>query len=454
MGGKKREIISLHIGQAGVQMGDSMWELLGLEHGINEEGKLIIDQTDATPNPGLETFYYRAGGGKYVPRAIMVDLEPSVVDEVRRGKSKKMWHPEQLISGKEDAANNFARGHYSVGRNHIDKVLDRIRKLADACDGLQGFVITHSVGGGTGSGFASLLLERLATEFPRTTKLDYCVYPSKNMSTSVVEPYNSVLSTHALMEYADVTMVLENEALYDVCANRIRIEKPDYRSLNSVIAQLVSSMTASLRFSGVLNTDLNEFRTNLVPYPRIHFVLPSFAPVVSREVAFSESNSVAELTNAVFDSSSFLSTADPRYGKYMACCLMYRGDVISKEVTNALQHMRNKASIQFVDWSPTGFKCGINNSPPTVLPDSQMAKTSRSLTLLANSTAVAQSFSSIDKKFDLMYAKRAFVHWMVGEGLEESELATAREDLAALEKDYEEIATDGANLSEIDDQII
>lgn len=183
-----------------------MWELLGLEHGIREDGSREPDRKNES-DAGLETFYSRANSGNYVPRSIMVDLEPSVVDEVRTGASKKLWHPDQLISGKEDAANNFARGHYSIGRAHIDKVVDRIRKMADRCDGLQGFVLTHSVGGGTGSGFTSLLLERLATEFPKTTKLDYCVFPSKNLSTAVVEPYNSVMSTHALMEYVDVTKI-------------------------------------------------------------------------------------------------------------------------------------------------------------------------------------------------------------------------------------------------------
>ena len=65
-----------------------------------------------------------------------------------------------LPSGKEDAANNYARGHYTIGKEIVDLVLDRIRKLADQCTGLQGFLIFHSFGGGTGSGFTSLLMER------------------------------------------------------------------------------------------------------------------------------------------------------------------------------------------------------------------------------------------------------------------------------------------------------
>ena len=74
------------------------------------------------------------------------------IDEVRNGTYRQMFHPEQLITGKEDAANNYARGHYTIGRELIDLVLDRIRKLADQCSGLQGFIVCHSFGGGTGSG--------------------------------------------------------------------------------------------------------------------------------------------------------------------------------------------------------------------------------------------------------------------------------------------------------------
>ena len=72
-----------------------------------------------------------------MPRAIFVDLEPSVVDEVRTGNFRKLYHPEQLISGKEDAANNYARGHYTIGKDQIDSTMDKIRKLADHCSGLQ-----------------------------------------------------------------------------------------------------------------------------------------------------------------------------------------------------------------------------------------------------------------------------------------------------------------------------
>merc|ERR1711861_88473 len=316
---------------------------------------------------------------------------------------RQLYHPEQIISGKKDAANNYARGHYTIGKEIVDLVLDRIRKLADNCTGLQGFMCYHATGGGTGSGLGSLLLE-----------------------------------------HTDVSFCLDNEALYDVCRRNLDIERPTYTNLNRLIAQVCSSLTASLRFDGALNVDITEFQTNLVPYPRIHFMLTSYAPVISAEKAYHEQLSVAEITNSVFEPATMMTKCDPRHGKYMACCLMFRGDVVPKDVNASVATIKTKRTIQFVDWCPTGFKCGINYQPPTVVPGGDLAKVMRACCMISNSTAIAEVFSRIDHKFDLMYAKRAFVHWYVGEGMEEGEFSEAREDLAALEKDYEEVGAETA----------
>ncbi|CAL6421105.1 unnamed protein product [Bathycoccus prasinos] len=271
-----REVISLHIGQAGIQTGNSCWELFCLEHGIGPDGQMPEDQHGQHQNDdAFSTFFSETGAGKHVPRAVFLDLEPTVIDEVRTGTYRQLFHPEQLISGKEDAANNFARGHYTIGKEMVDVALDRIRKLADNCTGLQGFLVFNAVGGGTGSGLGSLLLERLSVDYGKKSKLGFTIYPSPQVSTAVVEPYNSVLSTHALLEHTDVTVMLDNEAVYDICRRSLDIERPTYTNLNRLLAQVISSLTASLRFDGALNVDVTEFQTNLVPYPEnsLHVVL-------------------------------------------------------------------------------------------------------------------------------------------------------------------------------------
>ncbi|KAI8510165.1 Tubulin alpha-1A chain [Branchiostoma belcheri] len=437
-----RECVSLHIGQAGVQIGNACWELYCLEHGIQPDGLMPSDKTVGYEDASFNAFFTETGGGKHVPRAIFVDLEPSVIDEVRTGTYSSLFHPEQMISGKEDAANNYARGHYTIGREIIDQTLSRIRKLTESCSGLQGFLVHHSFGGGTGSGFTALLMERLSVDYGKKSKLQFSIYPAPQVSTAVVEPYNSILSTHTTLEHSDCSFMVDNEALYDICRRGLDVDRPTYTNLNRMIGQVISSITASLRFDGSLNVDLTEFQTNLVPYPRIHFPLSTYAPIISAEKAYHENLSVGEITASCFEPGNQMVKCDPRKGKYMACCLLFRGDVVPMDVNAAIANIKTKQSIQFVDWCPTGFKVGINYQPPTVVPGGDLAKVQRAVCMLSNTTAIAEAWARLDHKFDLMYSKRAFVHWYVGEGMEEGEFAEAREDMAALEKDYEEVGMD------------
>jgi len=282
----------------------------------------------------------------------------------------------------------------------------------------------------------------LSVDYGKKSKFAFSVMPAPQVSTAVTEPYNAVLATHSLMEHTDVAINFDNEAQYNICRRSLGIEQPTYVNLNRLIAQVISSMTASLRFDGALNVDMSEFQVNLVPYPRIHFLLSSYAPIISYEKLLHEQMSVAEITNTVFEPANSMVACDPRRGKYMACCMMYRGDVVHKDVTASIATIKTKRTIQFVDWSPTGFKVGVNSQPPTAVPGSDLASVPRAVCMIANTTAISEVFSRLNHKFDLMYSKRAFVHWYVGEGLEDGEFSEAREDLAALEKDYQEVTND------------
>lgn len=434
-----REVINVNIGQAGIQIGNACWELYCLEHGIAPDG---YAHQSSPIGEGAQTFFQETGTGRHVPRAVYADLEPGVIDEVRGGEFGDFFHPEQLLAGKEDAANNYARGHYTVGREMLEPTMERVRKMADACDGLQGFLFAHSFGGGTGSGFGSLVLEALLEEYGKKTKLEFGVFPSAQVLSSVVEPYNAVLTTHATLDHADCAFLMDNEAVYDTCKRRMGLQRPTYSAMNRLIAQVVSLVTASLRFGGSLNVDLNEFQTNLVPFPRVHFPLAALAPVHSRANMAHESNLVQEITQACFEPQSQMVRCDPTRGKYMASCLLYRGDVVSKSVNDAVNLVKSKGGVQMVSWSPIGFKIGVCGTAPSYVAEGELAPSPRSVCMLSNNTAIVEAWTRLDHKFDLMFSKRAFVHWYVGEGMEESEFGEAREDLASLERDYEELGAE------------
>merc|ERR1711876_128566 len=223
---------------------------------------------------------------------------------------------------------------YTWGKEQMDIVNDRIRKLVDNSENVQGFIVNHSVGGGTGSGMGMLILERLAVDYRKKSKIGFEIYPSPNISTCIVEPYNGLLSTHWLLDHTDVSLVLDNEALYEICQKKLDIKRPSYKNLNNIICKVVSSMTAAIRFDGELNVDMNEFQTNLVPFPRLHFMTTSLAPIVSKKKATTAATDVRKITDDCLQSQNFLvkyPDFDVVEDKYMAISLNYRGQVMSQE---------------------------------------------------------------------------------------------------------------------------
>ncbi|OEL15402.1 Tubulin beta-5 chain [Dichanthelium oligosanthes] len=188
-----REILHIQGGQCGNQIGAKFWEVICDEHGIDATGRYAGD----TPDLQLErinVYYNEASGGRFVPRAVLMDLEPGTMDSVRSGPFGQIFRPDNFVFGQSGAGNNWAKGHYTEGAELIDSVLDVVRKEAENCDCLQGFQVCHSLGGGTGSGMGTLLISKIREEYPDRMMLTFSVFPSPKVSDTVVEPYNATLS--------------------------------------------------------------------------------------------------------------------------------------------------------------------------------------------------------------------------------------------------------------------
>ena len=432
----ERGTISLHIGQAGIQMGSALWELLSAEHYIGNDGYPAADAEEDELHQS-KSFFNETAKGMFVPRSIMVDLEPIVVDEIRTGYYRGLFHADSLISGFEDAANNFARGFFTIGNLITSKVTEEIRRAIEACDSVQSIMFYRSLGGGTGSGLTAALFDYLS-EFSKTVRCEVPIYPSPTLTSATVEPINCILGQHFVMDDVDLSFLIDNEALYDIYYSQLLMKNPTLHDINRLIALVCSSATAPSRFPSIVDNDLNAMTTNLIPFPRIHFPLINLAPVASHYKSSHENNSTIEIINDVFKKQNQLVRVDPSLGRYMSCSLLLRGDISIPDVYQALGNIKNRKDIKWVDWLPTAFKVGLIMKPITTVISSKIASPRRSVTMLTNSSVVGQAFHKIVHRFHVLYNKRAFVHWFVGEGLEEVEFSEALLNLANLVKDYEE----------------
>jgi tubulin beta len=184
----------------------------------------------------INVYYNEVNSNRYVPRAVLVDLEPGTMDSVRASPYGKLFRPDNFVFGQSGAGNNWAKGHYTEGAELVDSVLDVIRKESEGCDCLQGFQMTHSLGGGTGSGMGTLLVAKIREEYPDRILGTFSVIPSPKVSDTVVEPYNATLSVHQLVENTDETFCIDNEALYDICFRTLKLTSPSYGDLNHLVS--------------------------------------------------------------------------------------------------------------------------------------------------------------------------------------------------------------------------
>merc|ERR1711998_606423 len=227
-----------------------------------------------------------------------------------------------------------------------------------------GFQLCHSLGGGTGAGMGTLLISKVREEYPDRVMLTFSVVPSPKVSDTVVEPYNATLSVHQLVENADEVMVLDNEALYDICFRTLKLTTPTFGDLNHLVAATMSGVTTCLRFPGQLNCDLRKIAVNMIPFPRLHFFMVGFAPLTSRGSQQYRALTVPELTQQMFDAKNMMAAADPRHGRYLTACALFRGRMSTKEVDEQMLNVQNKNSSYFVEWIPNNLKCAICDIPP------------------------------------------------------------------------------------------
>ncbi|KAI4108011.1 MAG: hypothetical protein L6R37_001293 [Teloschistes peruensis] len=423
-----REIVHLQTGQCGNQVGAAFWQTISGEHGLDGSG--TYNGTSDLQLERMNVYFNEAANNKYVPRAVLVDLEPGTMDAVRSSPFGQLFRPDNFVFGQSGAGNNWAKGHYTEGAELVDQVLDVVRREAEGCDCLQGFQITHSLGGGTGAGMGTLLISKIREEFPDRMMATFSVMPSPKVSDTVVEPYNATLSVHQLVENSDETFCIDNEALYDICHRTLKLNNPSYGDLNHLVSAVMSGVTTCLRFPGQLNSDLRKLAVNMVPFPRLHFFMVGFAPLTSRGASNFRAVSVPELTQQMYDPKNMMAASDFRNGRYLTCAAIFRGKVSMKEVEDQMRNVQTKNSSYFVEWIPNNVQTALCSIPPRGL--------KMSATFIGNSTSIQELFKRVGDQFTAMFRRKAFLHWYTQEGMDEMEFTEAESNMNDLVAEYQQ----------------
>ncbi|KAK7037758.1 Tubulin beta-2 chain [Paramarasmius palmivorus] len=439
-----REIINLQLGQAGNQVGEVFWKMLLAEHGLDQSGVGVYWEGDVD----LEVYFTEVesqGQLKYVPRSTQIDLEAGVCNKIRSGPLGGLFRPDTFVTGDSGAGNNWAKGFYTDGAELVDTVLEVIRKQSEATDALQGFQVLHSLGGGTGAGLGSLMLSKLREEFPDRMLATFSVLPSPKVSETVVEPYNAMLSAHQLLDTSDLTICIDNEALYNITTGMLKMKSPGFPELNDLIAKVMCGVSTSLRFPGQLNGDLRKLSMNLVPFPRLHFLMPSYAPIYNPGAQAYQGSSIPELTAAVFDRRNLLVACDPRFGRYLTAATIFRGNVASREAEYAVHDLQLKNSQHFVEWIPDNVSVSLVSVPPVGQKQAAIG--------MANSTSIQELFKRTHEGFSAMYKRRAFLHWYTGEGMDPMEFSEAESNIQDLIAEYQQYQEASAEYEEEEEYV-
>ena len=404
-----REIITIQVGQCGNQIGWRFWDLALREHA--SRGILFDDAMSSF-------FLFDEKHQILKARALLIDTEQGVINQLLKSDVGELFDNTQLLNEVSGAGNNWAQGFYDYGSNYKDKILTQVNNVLEHCDSPQCFLITHSIGGGTGSGLGSFIVNLLGENYPDIFKFTLSVFPSKDDDV-ITSPYNSVLSLNHLINYADCVLPVDNESLIEI-VNNVKSQnkttsknifgnkndidekgKKPYDEMNSIIAHLLSSLTCSMRFEGTLDVDINDITMNLVPFPRQHFILSSLSPLYHVLDQKLEPRRTDQIFDDVFNSDFQLIKCDNfNQGIYFATALIARGNLTVSDLMYNIEKKKNK--IKTVSWNHEGFKIGLCSQPPVNM--------KYGLLCLSNNTAITECFKRMSDRFMKLYKHKAHLH--------------------------------------------
>lgn len=402
------EIISIHVGHCGNKIGSSFWNTISRDHGIDQfcsfNGKDFDFQIE-----NIGVYFKESKNLSFFPRAVFADLDNESTETIR---NSPLFSKSSIISMESTKRNNWASVFYMEDHDFIESIMESIREEAEACESISGFHLFHSLGGGTGSGLASMIMNELRDEYPDQITSTFSVLPSQKVDDYFLEPYNSIFNLKYLIQSADEVFYFDNEELYNLCFHKFRLYDLSFHNLNYPILCRISSITSSLRFPDQLNSDLKRIYANIIPTPNLKFVNSNFVPHVSQGSCFFSPNAKC-LISPLFDKKEFI-----RLCGYVNFNGRFQPDEVKEtmDIINSNENTDLKFSV-----------CG------------NRIDFTKTATLVENSTKIIKILERQKNDFLKFYKKRNNVQYFINEGLDSVDFEDSNMKLTNLIQDYEDL---------------
>ncbi|KNE70090.1 tubulin gamma chain [Allomyces macrogynus ATCC 38327] len=405
-----RELITLQVGQCGNQIGNEFWKQLCAEHGIAQDG--ILESFATEGGDRKDVFFYQADDEHYIPRALLLDLEPRVINNILTSPYANLYNPENIYKSTDGggAGNNWGHG-YESGQKVCDEIIDMIDREADGSDSLEGFMLLHSIAGGTGSGMGSFLLEQLSARYPKKLVQTYSVFPNnEETSDVVVQPYNSMLSLKRLTLHADSVVVLDNAALNRIASDKLHITNPTFTQTNQLVSTVMSASTTTLRYPGYMNNDLVGMVASLIPTPRCHFLTTAYTPFASENVEKAKNvrkTTVLDVMRRLLQPKNKMISTGNKENKrwcYISILNIIQGEADPTEVHKSLLRIRERKLANFIPWGPASIQVALSKKSPYIQTSHRVSGL-----MLANHTSVAALFKRTCDQYDKLRKRNAFM---------------------------------------------
>lgn len=394
-------MITLQTGQCGNQVGLEYWNELTQEHGIRPDGTRE-PQSSTTQSLNLDygrpdLFFTASETNRYIPRSILIDLEPSVIS--KSINKMPMFNPRNVHLSEQGngAANNWQQG-YSYGLSNQENLIDLIDREVDKCDNLSTFQIFHSVAGGTGSGVGSLLLELLNDRYGKKMITTFSVFPSNERTSDVVvQPYNTVLTLKRLIDFSNGTFIFDNDSLNSIENTLYGMKEAlAFEGTNKLISFVLASVLNPLRFPSYMYSSYESILSTLVPTPDLKFITSSLTPTSS---SMNDHDNLLELLNDKYKMNRVDGVEKPKYISVVDYLIPGSNN---SEINKGI--LKSQARLEFVPWTA--------NSVSVILGNKGCRKDPKFAGIqVSNNTSIASVFGKILRQYDLLAKREAYINY-------------------------------------------